>query len=327
MKRIFILGIVGLLAVGSLLAKEDVLIDFTQLTADGEADDENGIPAQNEATTINTASHAANNYTEEQKKVMVTSLAITNWKVWLSSSSASVENQSLSYTKEAESAANGTVMGVRAHFPVANWNATATVRPPFEIPAYEPASEDATATDPSKFEGGYGVVKNVGTLKSVAVNVYGELFPYTLYVLLLDDKGKETAINMGTLKFSGWGELRWDNPRYVQDVRDRELRLDPLYPFSTPFVKFNGFRIVKDGSQRGGDFISYFKDVKIIYDEAVLETESDIADEAIWNIVSNREANNSKNNSKDLSDRLYFQSLDQKKQAKESFGQPAESDE
>jgi hypothetical protein len=327
MKRIFILGIVALLAVGSLLAKEEVLIDFTLLTADGEADEENGIPAQNQATTVNTASHAANNYTDEQKQVMITSLAITNWKVWLSRSSSTVTTQGLSYTRESTSGLHGTVMGVRAHFPTANWNAVATVAPPFEIPAYEP-KEDAEEDDTSsKFEGGYGVVKNVGTLKSVAVNVYGENFPYTLYVILIDDKGKEIPINMGTLKFTGWGELRWDNPQYVQDVTNRQLRQDPLYPQTMPFIKFAGFRIIKTAAQPGGDFITYFKDVKVIYDEAVLAGESDIDDESVWNIISDREANNNKGNMHQLSDQLYQQSLDKKRQATETFGATSEDEE
>ncbi|MDR0785475.1 MAG: flagellar filament outer layer protein FlaA [Treponema sp.] len=326
MKRIFIFGIVALLAVGSLLAKEDVLIDLSLLTADSAADDENstpqkGVPAQNAATTVDTSSHAASNYTDEQKAVMKTSLAIENWKVSLSSSSASVGNAKLSYTKEASSAKYGTVLGVRVHFPTGSWNANATVKPPFEIPAYEPPDEGSEAS--SKFEGGYGVVKNVGILKSVAVNVYGEYFPYTLYVILLNDKGEEILINMGSLNFYGWGELRWDNPRYVQDVRNRTLNQKPLYPQSLPFLKFAGFRIFRDASQPGGDFVTYFKDVKIIYDEAILDEQRDIDDESIWSIVSDREADNNKDNMNKLSDQLYHESLDGKKQASEKTFSPS----
>lgn len=322
MKRIFIFGIVALLAVGSLLAKEAVLIDFSLLKADSEAADENstpqkGVPAQNEATTVDTSSHAASNYTDEQKAVMKTSLAIENWKVWLSGSSATVDNAKLSYTKESTSAKYGTVLGVRAHFPTGSWNANATVKPPFEIPAYEPKENAEEGDKSSKFEGGYGVIKNVGILKSVAVDVYGEYFPYTLYVILLNDKGEEILINLGSLNFYGWGELRWDNPRYVQDVRNRALNQTPLYPQSLPFLKFAGFRISRDANQPGGDFVVYFKDVKIIYDEAVLDEEKDIDDESIWNIVSEREANNNKSNMNKLSDQLYLESLDGKKQASE----------
>jgi hypothetical protein len=94
---------------------------------------------------------------------------------------------------------------------------------------------------------------------------------------------------MGYLSFDGWGELRWENPGYVQSVRNRELRIYPLYPEAAPFVKFGGFLVQRDASREGGDFIGYFRDVKIIYDKAVLDTERDIDDESLWGIIKERE--------------------------------------
>jgi hypothetical protein len=94
---------------------------------------------------------------------------------------------------------------------------------------------------------------------------------------------------MGYLQFDGWGELIWNNPQYIQEVRNRDIRLYPLYPTSTPFIKFGGFLIQRDAAKDGGDFVTYFKDVKVIYDLAVLDTERDIEDEAIWNIIFDRE--------------------------------------
>jgi hypothetical protein len=94
---------------------------------------------------------------------------------------------------------------------------------------------------------------------------------------------------MGYLNYEGWKPLRWNNPQYVSEVRNRELRIYPLYPFSTPFVKFGGFMLSRDADHVGGDFISYFKDVKIIYDRAVANPDRDIDDEAVWNIIYDRE--------------------------------------
>ena len=67
---------------------------------------------------------------------MKTSLAIENWYVQLASSSRTVNNQAMSYTKESklkasakpfdgEEMANKTVMGVRVHFPLAMYNSYA----------------------------------------------------------------------------------------------------------------------------------------------------------------------------------------------------------
>ena len=311
MKRMLILVVIAILT-GPLYADEAVLIDFSLLKADihvkGSEDDESDTPNQNRQTMMDFSHVAGGSFTTEQKSVMKTSLAITNWEVHLASSSRSVHNITNSYTREAPSKQFETVMGVRVLFPVEPHNSWATVKPPFEIPAYEPAAEidDEGNINPpedgsngitgvSRFEAqeegqpAYGVVKNMGVLRSVAVNVYGLNFPHGLSTLLIDSAGNTRTIFMGFLNFDGWGELIWNNPAYIQEVRNRDIRLYPLYPASTPFIKFGGFLIQRDGSKTGGDFITYFKDVRIIYDKAVLDTERDIDDEALWEIILTRE--------------------------------------
>jgi len=300
MKRIFILIAITLCVAGSLFAEEAVLIDFSKLAADILPNKDN-VPTQNRATMMDFSNVASGSFTAEQKSLMKTSLAIANWDVILASSSRTLQNQVKSYTLESPSKQFGKVMGVRVHFPVEPFNSWARIQPPFEIPAFEvmaqvaddgtiqPPTEEDKASKVTRFENGYGVVKNVGTIKSIAVDVYGLNFPHALSVILIDTDGNENIIPMGYLKFDGWGELRWDNPQYVENVRNRELRLYPLYPRSTPFVKFGGFLVQRDGAQEGGDFIGYFKDVKIIYDKAVVDTERDIDDESLWNIIRDRE--------------------------------------
>ncbi|MDR0389131.1 MAG: flagellar filament outer layer protein FlaA, partial [Spirochaetaceae bacterium] len=301
MKRIFILVAIALFTAGSLFADEAVLIDFSKLVADIVPNQDN-VPTQNRVTMMDYSNVAGGSFTTEQKAVMKTSLAITNWDVVLASSSRTVENQIRSYTTEAPSKQYGTVMGVRIHFPVEPFNSWARINPPCEIPAYEAAADvdvegnirpvegDSTsATGLSRFEDGYGVVKNVGTIKSVAVNAYGLNFPHGLSACILDSTGREQTMFLGYLNYDGWGELRWDNPQYIQAVRNRELRIYPLYPTTTPFIKFNGFLIQRDAAKEGGDFVGYFKDVKVIYDRAVLDTDRDIDDEAIWGIIETRE--------------------------------------
>ena len=340
MKKMLIFVAIVSLVAGSLFAEEAVLIDFSKLTADIHVslgpDDEDDTPNQNRATMMDySAVRVGGSFTEAQKRVMRTSLAIENWEVLLSSSSRTINNMVKSFTREAPSKQWGTVMGVRVHFPVENFNASALIKPPFEIPAYEPqgevqddgtieASEDSDGiTTPSRFEDGYGVVKNVGTLKSVAVNVYGLNFPHGLSTLIIDGiSGTQRSVFMGYLNYDGWGELRWDNPAYVQEVRNRDLRLYPLYPDSTPFVKFNGFEIKRDAARTGGDFITYFKDVKIIYDKAVLDQDRDIDDESLWNIVRDRETARKTWEMERFGQNQVLRYLDTQKQATESTFTP-----
>ncbi|MCL2044653.1 MAG: flagellar filament outer layer protein FlaA [Treponema sp.] len=310
MKKMLILVTIVSLVAGSLFAEEAVLIDFSNLTADIRVstgpNDEGTAPNQNRHTMMDFSGvRFGGSFTQEQRSIMRTSLAIENWEVELSSSSRTIDNMVRSFTREAPSRQFGSVMGVRVRFPQENFNARALIKPPFEIPAFEPLAEisdDGTInptedsngiTNASRFEEGYGVVKNVGTIKSVAVNVYGLNFPHGLNTLILDDTGRERKVFMGYLNFDGWGELVWNNPQYIQEVRNRDLRLWPLYPESTPFIKFNGFEILRDGAALGGDFITYFKDVRVIFDKAVLDQDRDIDDEALWGIIRDRETTRS----------------------------------
>jgi hypothetical protein len=305
MKQMLILVVIVMLAV-PLFAEEAVLIDFSLLTADitiGDGERNN----QNRRTLMDFSHTAGPSFAERYGSVMKTSLAIENWEVILASSSRTVQNMSNSFTREAASRQHGTVMGVRVHFPTEPFNSWAMVRPPFDIPAYEnttvdedgsisPIEEsDGITSIRSRFESdepgtpAYGVVKNVGVIREVKVRVYGLNFPHGLSTILVDHHGNERTIFMGYLNFDEWGELIWRNPAYMQEVRNRDIRIVPLYPFSTPFIKFGGFLIQRDAARQGGDFVTYFKDVSLIFDLAVLDTDRDINDEAIWNIIQTRE--------------------------------------
>jgi len=344
MKKMLILVAVVSLLAGAVFAEEAVLIDFGLLGADTRVGN-NGrnYPAsekekepndQNKRTLMKFSDvRYPGTFTDEQKNAMETSLAIQNWEVVLSSSSRTIPNMIKSFTREAKSTQFGPVMGVRVRFPIESFNASATIKPPFEIPAYEPLNEEGDKADAddtnTRFEDKYGILKNVGTIKSVAVNVYGLNFPYGLWTVLQYDDGdgsqRVLSLAMGNLKFDGWGELRWDNPAYIQEVRNRDLRLYPLYPDSMPFIRFAGFEVKRDAAQIGGDFITYFKDVKVIYDKAVLDTERDINDEALWNIIRDRETARKLWQMERFGQLQLIRSLDFRKQATESEFKPTQT--
>ena len=303
MKRIAILLTIGLILVGfTVFAEESVLIDFSQLEADiavGDAED----PNENEATIIDFADKAGTGFTEEEKAMMKTSLAINNWEVELASSSSTVFNLAHSMAKEVPVREDATryagerVLGVRVHFPTEPYNSWAMVRPPFEIPFYmrkTTVQDDGTVVpDPedvqrTKFDG-YGVVKNVGVIKSLSMNVLGLNYPHGVEIVLKDQDNREHSIFMGYLYFDGWRTLTWQNPNYITEVKDREIRRYPLYPKATPAMKLMGIRILRDKEQVGGDFITYVKDITMTYDKAVLTLDMDINNEEVWGILEQRE--------------------------------------
>lgn len=307
MKRTFMLITAAMLLAGSFaFAKESTIIDFTLLTADGVAD-ENGNPTQNSRTVMDYARASGSSFTNEQKSLMKTSLALPQWEVVLNSSAQNAQSLSTSRTVAAPVKqdanvpfAGSNVLGVYALFPTWANNANCKVVPPYEIQAYEPLSDaDANGnrqapTDEQKgkylFDDGYGVVRNVGTIKSISVTTFGDNYPHKLYVLLGDQDGVERRYYMGTLKFDGWKTLVWNNPNYITDVRTREIRVYPIYPRGIPYVKFNGFQIARDSRDVGNHFVAYFKDVKAIYDLAVLSLDRDINEEDLWGVISAEEA-------------------------------------
>lgn len=300
MKRIVSLLVVALLVSFAITAEETVMIDFNTLKVDYTANN----MAENTATMVDFGEVAGSSFTDAEKAQMKSSLAVKNWDVYLNSSARNVLTLRDSYTKPAlvkkSSArfAEQEVMGIRVRFPTEAYNAYAEIRPPFEIPAYQDkdtltnGKQEVAAADVGKGDkfNGFGVVKNVGVLKSISVWVRGLNFPHRLSVVMKNQNNVEQEYVLGYLEFDGWKQLVWENPNYVQDVRDRELNAYPLYPNSAPYMKISYFRIYKDASMVGGDFVGYIKEVKVVYDKAILQVESDIDDEATWLILQGREA-------------------------------------
>ncbi len=266
MKKIFIVAMLALST--AVFADEAVLIDFTKLKADAGT--------ENVATTLD-LSKLLPAVPAEQAKV---SLAINNWTVRLQSTADSVQGRALSLAKEAPSKTLGTVLGVRINFPESSLNVTAAVSPPFEIPVFNDQKVDFT---------GFGLVKNVGTLKSVSVSVYGRNNDQTLFVVLQDQSGENIVLPLGSLKFDGWKDIVWSNASYVGDVKGRVLSSKPSYPQNAAFLKFVGFVVRKDGTTLGGDSIFYVSKVSIIYDKATIDSNDGVDDEAIWNIIGDKE--------------------------------------
>lgn len=336
MRRWVIFAGIALLALGSAFAETRTLIDFAQLVGDTQV----GTNMQHAATMVDFSSQAGASYTEEERDEMRISLALPEWDVELASSSQTVANMADSYTRGVESQTYGTILGARIRFPTGSYNSWAMIRPPFEIPAYarptqiqdgevvelsneeiQQANDGSGAapgepghvTRASKFDG-FGVIKNVATIKSMTVRAYGSNFPHGFAIRLKDQNGNISDIFMGYLNFDGWKEIEWQNPNYIEEVRNRELRLTPLYPQADPYVKLMGIIIYRDGDRIGGDFVTYFKDVEITYDKAVLSLDRDIDDEEAWGILQEREQARRAAEARRLGDLQVLRYLEQKKQ-------------
>jgi hypothetical protein len=305
MKRTFILLCIAMVA-SAAFAAERVLIDFTLLAEDVVVGNGDSARPENERTLVDFAASAGASFTDEERGLMKSSLYIENWNVLLNSSARSSRAQANTRVRiarvrdGADRFAGDPVLGARVSFPTEAWNSWALIQPPFEIQGFanRTAFQNGSIVEVQggntrrgdKFEDGHGVIRNVGVLKQVGINVYGLNFPHTMSVILQDENNRQQEIMMGVLQFDGWRRLIWDNPNYIADVRDRELRTYPLYPQSQPLMKLVGFRVYRDASHAGGDFITYIRDVSVVFDEARLELEESISHDDLWQILDQREA-------------------------------------
>ncbi len=335
-----------LLLVGAFaFAETQTLIDLSQLVGDVEV----GGKKQNAATLVDFSAQAGASYTQEEKKEMRTSLVIDEWDIELASSARTVANMRYTMAKSVPSKTYGTVLGARIKFPEGYYNSYAIIKPPFEIPAYErptryangdviPLTDQEIASEnqkagASKGEGNYrtktgkfdgrGVLKNVASIKSIKVRAYGSNYPHGFGIRLKDQNGNTNDIFMGYLNFDGWKEIEWKNPNYIDEVRNRELKVLPLYPQSEPFIKFMGIILYRDGATIGGDFVTYFKDVEVTYDKGVLTLERDIEDEEIWGIMEAREDARRAAEGRRLGNLQVLRYLEKKKQHVEQENEPA----
>lgn len=316
MKKFFFSLIAILVSTGIAFSEESVLLDFSELVDDYQG--------EHQATVIDFSMFAGTQFTEDERQKMITSLLIPNWEVEFSSSSQTVINSSLSYTKPATVAntssqfAGEQVMGVRVHFPELPHNSYAWIKPPFAIPAFSTNTIVDGAPRGTQFNQ-MGTVKNVGVLRSVEINVYGMNYPIGLSVVLRDQDEQYYEVKLGYLDFDGWRKLVWQNPNYVEDVRNRVLVRKSLYPREIPYVVLDSIQYYKDAMNEGGDFITYVKDIAITYDLAmVTDVDEDLKHEEIWGILADREEERRRFETSRLSDKEVLRFLEQKKMHKDT---------
>ena len=216
-----------------------------------------------------------------------------NWSVRLNASSDFLGNRELSHAKNVEIAStkdnqiflnggsSGNVLGVRVNFPPFDSAAYATVKPFFEFLSH--SGEDGNQLV------GKGVLKNVGNIKYINSYVKGKNFPHSLYIYLRNEDGALMPFFMGYLNYSGWRNLQYQNPNYLENVRFRDTKPAPLeYPRLEPLIKLDSIKIRRSGEAVSGDFVTYIGWITMEYDKAIItgDEEADIDDEAVWGILT-----------------------------------------
>lgn len=247
-------------------------------------------------------------YTKADLEAMAINLKLHNWEVHLTESSARLKTEELSLTRAVTSKERGTVLGVRVHFPGSALSGAASIVPPFSIPVDYGRKVNDSLTDSRNAEEGLGILHNTGSIKSLSIDVYGRNFEHGLTVVLEHSDGRVQEVFMGSLNFRGWRTLKWENPNYIRDVRDRNMAQRPLYPNEIPFVRLAGLKIHRNSTTPGGDFVGYFDTIYMVHDLDLTfkgGNEQDIVDEDFWYVVRAAEIDRKYSELRQLADKRY----------------------
>lgn len=238
-------------------------------------------------------------FSVEEYEQMKVSLALDRWRVKLSSSSNFLENRNstrvVAYqVKETSSRFAGEqLMAVTFTLPTLRIHSQARIVPEFVIPAYSlPIGADLQqdislpATQRMGQFLGKGVLRNVGPIRSIIATVYGRRFPISLTIEAdHSDIGKKNY-PMGSLQFSGWQDMIWNNANYIEDVRKRSYTDEPDYPRGMPSMVLSAIRLDRTNQAvdaTSSQVVFYIKEVRVVYDKDVSEKfDSEIDDEQIW---------------------------------------------
>lgn len=166
----------------------------------------------------------------------------------------------------------------------------------------------------------FGLIENVGAIKSVKVTTYGGNYDATLILAFEDGEGKVTKVNMGSLNFNGYKEdYIWNNPEYIQDPKNRSLSTHPAYPSGIPYMKLVYIEVHKNTTDVDNYVCLYLKDIQVIYDKATLEDVRDVDDESLWGLNSKNNKEIESKTKSALDTKTKLRQDEAKKQATESF--------
>ena len=241
---------------------------------------------------------------------LVQSYNLENWKVVVQSSMRYPQVLAKSMVKVSDVKGGiyqgQQVLGIRAYFPNYNYDMAIEIMPP-----YSPFNAIFQ-------EGGFNAYKNKGYLSNVGdiykatVTVYGLRQEEHLFIVTEDSKGNTYEYSFGPLNFIGWREMIWENPNYL--IKDTSARINlPIYPQYSSDLVLKSIKIVHSSYHSNPDFVTYFRDINIIVDEAETSIDTDIESEEIWEIIKENTYERSSVKIKALDMELYFDFLEKRK--------------
>lgn len=151
-----------------------------------------------------------------------------------------------------------------------------------------------------------GRIANVGEIKSVKIKCWNFGYNNTIYLNFRRSNGEIYRCKMGDLDAHKKGpvELIYENPNYIEDPKYKKYDDMPLYPNEASDLYLESVEIHSNLKSPcdGYNFIG-IGDIDIIYDQARLDTETDMDFDELFKIDSNASYIEMENELNKLSDR------------------------
>lgn len=256
-------------------------------------------------------------FSEQDKSLMKIDLTLKNWEIVVPSSSKEIFFQYPSFLAPADIKANSIifagqkVLGVRLFFPPKR-TTSYSVLPPFPIPFYSGSEGNQFLNK--------GVVKNVGAIKEIQLETYGQYQQVAVSLVLEDMYGKTMEIPFGDLNFSGWRRIVWQNPNYKKSSLDNIVNPKRDNPIMPPSYRFKELVFKHSEYDRVADIVAFVKSIKIIYDKSVNSEMDEIDTQEFWrNYYGDFESNGFPDYKKYILERFLVKRRQGQLQNKKSF--------
>jgi hypothetical protein len=256
-------------------ALEQVLIDFSALTTDVVLDGK-----ELNGRTLISKTSVKQIGPDIPGKARFISLALKDWRIVFQPSNTAADASS--YVRETRVEREGFLRSGAAVDPkgvpvmeavidfshAPSGTAAAVISPPFEIPAFQDKLEEKNGQGNMYDE--YGVVKNTGAWKRIAIVLSADTGGSDLGIVLANEQGQETLYLFGRQHGKDWFERDESNPFYIEEVRARELRKESLLPPSIPYLRLAGLVVFRPPDKPNERVSIRIKEIRLDFDEAYL---------------------------------------------------------
>ncbi|MBN2441576.1 MAG: hypothetical protein JXJ04_09515 [Spirochaetales bacterium] len=118
---------------------------------------------------------------------------------------------------------------------------------------------------------GYGLIRNIGALKSITIIARSNEDDEKISIILADEEEQDTLFFIEGFRENQWRSLVYNNPDYIRDVRNLNSREFSPGVSILPHLLFKGLVIYKPEKNKDQKVILLVQSIALNYDKAYLD--------------------------------------------------------